>query len=72
MKFKVGDKITNLKNNTFGEIRSIKKDVATVVCQEKIIGLFKITDQLVDEAATRTIHFRLLEKGIEDGLYKLN
>lgn len=71
MEFEVGKKITNLKNGTYGEIASIKNDVAEVICQEKIVGLFKITDKLVDESARRTIHLSLLKKGIESGLYKV-
>ncbi|KEI95107.1 hypothetical protein N496_19315 (plasmid) [Clostridium botulinum A2B3 87] len=72
VKFEVGTKITNLKNGTYGEISSIKNDVAEVICQEKIIGLFKITDKLVDESARRTIDLSLLRKGIESGLLKID
>lgn len=71
MEFEVGTKITNIKNGTYGEIVSIKNDVAEVICQEKIIGLFKITAELVDESVRRTIHLSLLRKGIEGGLYKV-
>jgi len=71
VKFEVGTQITNLINGTYGEISSIKNDVAEVICQEKIIGLFKITDKLVDESARRTIHLSLLREGIESGLYKV-
>ena len=66
--FKVGDRFKNTKNGTYGTIREIKDDVATMLCEEKIIGFFKTTDKLIHDVATRTIHLRILEKCIKQNL----
>lgn len=69
--YKVGDKFENLINGTHGEIRSIKNGVATILCQERIYGFFKTTSELCNDVATRTVHLTLLEKAVNDGLYKV-
>jgi hypothetical protein len=67
--YKVGDRFKNLKNGTYGEIRSIRNGIATMLCQERIYGFFKETNELCHEVATRTIHLHLLKKAVDDGLY---
>lgn len=68
--FKVGDRFDNLKNGTSAEIDDIKGGVATMKCYEKIYGFFKIHNELYDEVATRTIHLKLLKKGIKEGIFR--
>ncbi|EHA6440829.1 TPA: hypothetical protein ACY4SF_000164 [Clostridium perfringens] len=68
--FRVGDRFKNLKNGTFADIVDIKNGVATMNCYEKIYGFFKIHNELCEDVATRTIHLKLLKKGIKEGIFK--
>lgn len=68
--FRVGDRFKNLKNGTYAEIDDIKGEVVTMKCYEKIYGFFKIHNELYDEVATRTIHLKLLKRGIKEGIFK--
>lgn len=63
--FKRGDRFKNTKNGTYAEIKEIKNDVATMICEERILGFFKTTSELVDDVATRTIHLKILKKVLE-------
>lgn len=67
--YKVRDRFKNLRNGTYGEIRSIKNGIATMLCEERIYGFFKNTDELCNDVATRTVHIHILKKAVDDGLY---
>lgn len=68
--YKVGDRFKNIRNGTRGEIRSIKNGIATMLCEERIYGFFKVTNELCHDVATRTIHLTLLKKAVDDGIYE--